>query len=231
MPRLRVADAKVRSSIKKFLESMKAMDADIPEELADDALEMAEEVSDALREEAEVTEDEDADVLEITKDSEEKLEAKIEDTMMKVLRKSGLIKDSSVSALDELEKKLADACNCGGEVEDADADVIDADGEEEVTVDPDKMKDSAASMRKLIRDMKPIIAAIPSASTRRRLTDSIVRMAGMAVNDGQYSQVLKTAKSAAADAAIKGKKQTADADADFGMQVAEKWNPHYKKEG
>lgn len=230
MPRLRVADAKVRSSIKKFLESMKAMDADIPEELAEDALEMAEEVSDALREEAEVTEDEDADVLEITKDSEENLEAKIEDTMMKVLRRSGLIKDSSVSALDELEKKLTDACSCG-EMEDADADVIDADGEEEVTVDPDKMKDSAASMRKLIRDMKPIIAAIPSASTRRRLTDSIVQMAGMAVNDGQYSQVLKTAKAAAADAAIKGKKQTADADTDFGMDVASRFNPHYKKEG
>lgn len=229
MTRLRVADAKVRSSIKKFLESMKAMDADIPEELAEDALEMAEEVSDALREEAEITEDEEADVLEITRDSDEKLEAKIEDTMMKVLRKAGIVKDSSVSALDELEKKLADACgNC--EVEDGDADVIDADGEEEVTVDPDKMKDSAASMRKLIRDMKPIIAAIPSASTRRRLTDSIVQMAGMAVNDGQYSQVLKTAKAAAADAAIKGKKQTADADADFGMDVASRFNPHYKKE-
>lgn len=230
MPRLRVADAKVRSSIKKFLESMKAMDADIPEELAEDALEMAEEVSDALREEAEVAEDEDADVLEITKDEGEELEAKIEDTMMKVLRRSGLIKDSSVSALDELEKKLADACS-GCEMEDADVDVVDADGEEEVTVDPDKMKDSAASMRKLIRDMKPIIAAIPSASTRRRLTDSIVQMAGMAVNDGQYSQILKTAKAAAADAAIKGKKQTADADADFGMNVAQRWNPHYKKEG
>lgn len=230
MPRMRVADSKVRSSIKKFLERMKAMDADIPEELAEDALEMAEEVSDALREEAEVTEDEDADVLEITKDSEEQLEAKIEDTMMKVLRRSGLIKDSSVSALDELEKKLADACNCG-EMEDADADVIDADGEEEVTVDPDKMKDSAASMRKLIRDMKPIIASIPSASARRRLTDSIVRMAGMAANDGQYSQVLKTAKSAAADSAIKGKKKIADADTDFGMDVASRFNPHYKKEG
>ena len=38
---------KVKKSVKAFIEKMKAADAAIPEELAQDALEMAEEVKDA----------------------------------------------------------------------------------------------------------------------------------------------------------------------------------------
>lgn len=88
---------KVRDSIKRFLEKMKACD-EVPEELADDALEMVNGVNEAL--------DEEADILEITKDEEPDLDVKIEDTIRKVLMESGLIKDRSVSALDELEEKL-----------------------------------------------------------------------------------------------------------------------------
>lgn len=56
---------KVRDSIKTFLEKMKALDEKIPEDLAEDALEMTEEVKDAL--EQLETVDEEADPLEITK--------------------------------------------------------------------------------------------------------------------------------------------------------------------
>lgn len=148
---------------------------------------------------------------------------------MRVLRKVGLVSDSSTKALDELEKKLEDACSND---EDEDAKVLDADNEEEVTVDPDTMKDGAAQLRKFIKDMKPIIASIPNAATRRRLTDSIVKMSGLVTSgDGQYAGVLDTAKKAAADAAMKKKQIASDADADFGMDVAQRWNPHYKKEG
>ena len=55
---------KVMDSIKEFLERMKACDEAIPEDLAEDALEMVEGVKDAL------CEDEDVDVLEVTKDAE-----------------------------------------------------------------------------------------------------------------------------------------------------------------
>ena len=41
---------KVKKSVKAFIEKMKAADAAIPEELAQDALEMAEEVKDACEE-------------------------------------------------------------------------------------------------------------------------------------------------------------------------------------
>lgn len=223
MPRMHVADGKIRSAMKSFLEKMKAMDSDIPEELADDALELAEEVRDALACESE---DEEADVLEITKDSDEEIEAKVEDAVARALRKAGLIQDSSSRALDKLEEELK------ADVDDEDPDdtkVLDADGEEEVTVDPDKMKDSAAEMRRFIREVKPVIASIPSSVTRRKLTDSIVRIARLVGNDSQYAGVLGTAKKAAADAAMK--KTMIDSDADFGMDVAHRWNPHYKKEG
>ena len=91
--------AKVMSSIKDFLIKMKALDEAIPEELAQDALEMTEEVKDAL------CDDETPDPLEVTKDEEvieeeekkeeakdeESIETKVEDAMVKVMRKYGLI--------------------------------------------------------------------------------------------------------------------------------------------
>ena len=102
-------NAKVMSSVKDFLLKMKALDEAIPEELAKDALEMTENIKDALC-------DEDPDVLEVTKDEDPKpeensMEGKVEDAMVKVLKKYGLIKDSSMSALDELEE------GCGTEDE------------------------------------------------------------------------------------------------------------------
>ena len=106
-------NAKVMSSVKDFLLKMKALDEAIPEELAKDALEMTENIKDALC-------DEDPNPLQITEDEDPKpeennMEGKVEDAMVKVLKKYGLIKDSSMSALDELEE------GCKTEVEDEDA--------------------------------------------------------------------------------------------------------------
>ena len=119
-------NAKVMSSVKDFLLKMKALDEAIPEELAKDALEMTENIKDALC-------DEDPNPLQITEDEDPKpeennMEGKVEDAMVKVLKKYGLIKDSSMSALDELEE------GCSAEDEE--------EGEEEVTVDPEKMNDA-----------------------------------------------------------------------------------------
>lgn len=223
---IRVGDSnRVRSAIKDFLEKMKACDAAIPEELAEDALEMAEEVRDAL-----CASDEEADILEVTKDNcgnamdEEEIEAKVEDAMAKVLRKYGLVKDSSMRALDELEEEIKET--------DEEENTLDADNEESVTVDPDSMSDSAAAIKKFIRDMKPVIASVKDARTRRKLSDSVARFAKMSMGGSDtYSGIMATARMSAANNMKPPAARTTDSDIDLGMDIARKYNPHYKKEG
>lgn len=214
-------NAKVMDSIKNFLLKMKSLDEAIPEELAEDALAMTEEVKDALSE----VEVEDADPVE-TEDSEScgTLEAKVEDAMVKVLHKYGLIKDSSMSALDEMEEKLM--------AEDADPEeatvVNDEDGEEEVTTDPEKMNDAA--IRNLIRSVKPAIASIKDSKQRKIVADSFVKALKMNTGDN-YGVIKKAASKKAADSMKKEESQI-NMNVDYsnvGMDIAKKWNPHYKE--
>ena len=206
-------NAKVMSSVKDFLLKMKALDEAIPEELAKDALEMTENIKDALC-------DEDPDVLEVTKDEDPKpeennMEGKVEDAMVKVLKKYGLIKDSSMSALDELEE------GCKTEVEDED-------GEEEVTVDPEKMNDEAI---KLLRKVKPVIASINDSNTRKQVSDAFAKALKMSVGHvDQYGDIMAMARMSAKDSMSKKQKSTQDADYEFGMDLAKRFNPHYMKE-
>ena len=206
-------NAKVMSSVKDFLLKMKALDEAIPEELAKDALEMTEHIKDALC-------DEDPDVLEVTKDEDPKpeennMEGKVEDAMVKVLKKYGLIKDSSMSALDELEE------GCKTEVEDED-------GEEEVTVDPEKMNDEAI---KLLRKVKPVIASINDSNTRKQVSDAFAKALKMSVGHvDQYGDIMTMARMSAKDSMSKKQKSTQDADYEFGMDLAKRFNPHYMKE-
>ena len=205
--------AKVMSSIKDFLIKMKALDEAIPEELAQDALEMTEEVKDAL------CEDETPDPLEVTKDEEEKekeevkdeesIETKVEDAMVKVMRKYGFIKDESMKSLEDIDDE---------EIE----------GEEEVTVDPEKMNDSAR--RELLRKVKPMVANIKDSKQRKMFADAFAEAFKLSTGD-QYGTVMQMAKSSAKDSMQKfSAKKSNDADVDFGMEIARKFNPHYKKE-
>ena len=104
-------NAKVMESIKNFLIKMKANDEAIPEELAQDACEMVEEVKDALCEDEDPietenpVEDEDPEEKETEKID---IDKKVEDAMVNVMRKYGLIKDGAMVALDELENKLGE---------------------------------------------------------------------------------------------------------------------------
>ena len=206
-------NAKVMSSVKDFLLKMKALDEAIPEELAKDALEMTENIKDALC-------DEDPNPLQITEDEDPKpeennMEGKVEDAMVKVLKKYGLIKDSSMSALDELEK------GCKTEVEDED-------GEEEVTVDPEKMNDEAI---KLLRKVKPVIASINDSNTRKQVSDAFAKALKMSVGHvDQYGDIMTMARMSAKDSMSKKQQQTKDADYEFGMDLAKRFNPHYMKE-
>ena len=205
-------NAKVMSSVKDFLLKMKALDEAIPEELAKDALEMTENIKDALC-------DEDPNPLQITEDEDPKpeennMEGKVEDAMVKVLKKYGLIKDSSMSALDELEE----GCSTEDEEE----------GEEEVTVDPEKMNDAMT----LLRTVKPVIAGIKDSKTRKQVSDACAKALKMSIGTNeQYGQMMAMARMSAKDSMSKKQQTTQDADYEFGMDLAKRFNPHYKKEG
>lgn len=210
-------EKRVRDAVRKFLTCMQAHDA-IPEELAEDALEMTEEVNDAL---CEVTEDEEANPLEITKDEDkpDDLDKKVADGVVRALRELGFYKDPAMKALDELEVEEK-------ETEDEDPDDLteDADNEESVTVDPEKMKDSAT----LLRTMKPVIAAIKNSKERKKAADALARMIkGSRVTSSDYGTLMNIKqKKATKDS----KAKAIDADYDFGMSIAKRYNPHYKEE-
>ena len=206
-------NAKVMDSIKSFLLKMKANDENIPEELAQDACEMVEAVKDALCEcDEDIEEKKEEGVKD--EDPKEDIDKKVEDAMVNVMRKYGLIKDGAMTSLDELEKKL-------GEEE-----TDDVDGEEKVTEDPEKINDSAR--RQLLKQVKPIIAGVKDSAQRKALADAFAKSLGMNNQTADYSAVLSASRSAVKDSKIKNPNPVSDAD--FGMEIARKYNPHYMKE-
>ena len=218
--------AKVMDSIRDFLLKLKALDENIPEDLAEDALKMTEEVKDALCEDEEMeveekeeTKDEDPEETK-EKDEDPKevdIDKKVEDAFVKVMRKYGLIQDSAMAALDEVEKELS-------KKEEEDEDI---EGEEAVTVDPEKInsKDAAAMLRKV----KPIIAGVKDAKSRKILADTFAKaLIGEKKTTADYASILSASREAAKD--LMSKKSTADASSvDYGMEIAKKYNPHYKE--
>ena len=206
-------NAKVMDSIKSFLLKMKANDENIPEELAQDACEMVEAVKDALCEcDEDIEEKKEEEVKD--EDLKEDIDKKVEDAMVNVMRKYGLIKDGAMTSLDELEKKL-------GEEE-----TEDVDSEEKVTEDPEKINDSAR--RQLLKQVKPIIAGVKDSAQRKALADAFAKSLGMNNQTADYSAVLSASRSAVKDSKIKNPNPVSDAD--FGMEIARKYNPHYMKE-
>lgn len=209
-------EKRVRDAVRKFLTCMQAHDA-IPEDLAEDALEMTEEVNDALCEEE--AKDEEANPLEITKDEDkpDDIDKKVADGVVRALRELGFYKDPAMKALDELEVEEK-----ATEDEDPDDLTEDADNEESVTVDPEKMKDSVT----LLRTMKPVIAAIKNPKERKKAADALARMIkGSRNTSSDYGAIMNVKhKKAAKDS------KAVDADYDFGMSIAKRFNPHYKEE-
>lgn len=202
---------KVRDSIKGFLEKMRAMDEAIPQELAEDALEMTEEVNDALNELETIDEGE-----EIVKEKEksEEVESKVEDALVKVMRKYGLIEDGAMKNLDEIEEKIEEKLE-------------DECGVDEVIVAPEKINDSAAEIRNFIRQIKPVIASVKDSKQRKALADSVANIAKISMND-QYSEIYNVTRKSSKDA-MNNKVKAKDSDFDFGMEIAKKFNPHYKE--
>lgn len=209
--------SKVMDSIKDFLLKIKALDENIPEELAQDALQMTEEVKDALCEDEEIeeTEKKEEEVKDEEPKAEEKIDIdkKVEDAMVNVMRKYGLIKDGAMAALDEMENKLG---------------TDDADGEEEVTVDPEKMNDSAK--RKLLKDIKPTIANIKDSKQRKAVADAFAKALSISTTTNDYAAILNiTKKNTKESIQTKDHQVKMTDDFDVGMEIARKYNPHYKE--
>ena len=220
-------EARVMGAIKNFLLKMKALDEAIPEDLAEDALEMTEEVKDALCEEESVK---DYDLggenpVEDEEPAEEKkvdvdIDKKVEDAFVNVMRKYGLIKDSAMASLDELETELSEA-----------QETEDVEGEEEVTVDPEVMNDSAK--REMLRAIKPAIASVKDSKTRKLLADNFAKAIGGVYSTTRDYAAIMQAVANNTRKAVSEKKQTVDhsvEDVDFGMEIAKRFNPHYMKE-
>ena len=210
-------NSKVMGSIRDFLVKMKALDENIPEELAKDALQMTEEVKDALCQDEEVETEEREEVKdEDPKGEEEKMDIdkKVEDAMVNVMRKYGLIKDGTMAALDEMENKLG---------------TEDADGEEEVTVDPEKMNDSAK--RKLLKDIKPTIASIKDSKQRKAVADAFAKALSIpTTTTNDYSSIMNIVKTNTKESVqTKDHQVKMNDDFDVGMEIARKYNPHYKE--
>lgn len=219
-------EARVMGAIKNFLLKMKALDEAIPEDLAEDALEMTEEVKDALCEE-ETAKDSDLggdipveDEEPVEEEEKVNIDKKVEDAFVKVMRKYGLIKDSAMASLDDLETKLSEA-----------QETEDVEGEEEVTVDPEVMNDSAK--RELLRAIKPAIASVKDSKTRKLLADNFAKaIGGVSSTTSDYASIMQAVANNTRKA-VSEKKQTVDhsvEDVDFGMQIAQRFNPHYMKE-
>lgn len=210
-------NSKVMGSIRDFLVKMKALDENIPEELAKDALQMTEEVKDALCQDEEVETEEKEEVKdEDPKGEEEKMDIdkKVEDAMVNVMKKYGLIKDGAMAALDEMENKLG---------------TEDADGEEEVTVDPEKMNDSAK--RKLLKDIKPTIANIKDSKQRKAVADAFAKALSISTTTtNDYSSIMNIVKTNTKESVkTKDHQVKMNDDFDVGMEIARKYNPHYKE--
>lgn len=209
-------NVRVMDALKSFLLKMKAVDEDLPEELAQDALEMTKEIKDALAddacgkdEEEEIVEEKDEDTVEEKKEtSDEDLEKKIEDSMVRVLRKYGVVKDNAMKSLDELEEKLEE----DEEIE----------SEKENTVDPEKINDSYK--RKLLREMKPVIASVSDSKKRKILADGFAKALDMKSETYDYASIMKMTKTYASDS------KPVESDSSLGEAWAKKYNPHYKEE-
>ena len=209
-----------KDAIKNFLLKLKSMDeSTVSEEVVDAACEMAEEASKAEDEEIkEETFSEDAEA----ESFEELVERKAADAVSRALRAYG-IKDACTNALDELEAELE-------KEEEKDEDPSD---EESVTIDPEKIdvKDSAEEVKKAIRDMKPVLAAIEDPIARKKATDAFVKMARMNMTTTSTYADIQSAISNNGKKANDSKPIVADADYDHGMDIAKRFNPHYMKEG
>lgn len=206
-----------KNAIVNFLKKLKTMDS-VPESVVDAACELADEVC-----EEEIEEIKDEGTVQGMEETKS-LEEIVRDAVNSALAANGLIKDESMNSLDEVLKSEEEQKENLVEAEDAE-------GEESVTVDPEKI--SLDSAKKIIREIKPYIAGISDSETRKKISDSIAALAN--VNRKTTNDYASIYKAVASNKASKAKdneyKMAYTDDYSVGNNIANKYNPHYNKEG
>lgn len=139
-------------------------------------------------------------------------------------------KEDEPDALDALEEELKAPADDEGDVEvdpqvinkaqsKAEAEgLVEADKTEE---DPQAVRDSALA---LIKNLRPVLAQIPSETQRRNASDALANLIRGQVHDSGYTHLLH--------AATVGRSTTKDSmmdDAEYGRMIRDKFNPHYRK--
>lgn len=138
--------------------------------------------------------------------------------------------ETGVEALDELENELAsdeDVLEQIEEVEEDDAGIEDI-IEDEETCDEDEEEVEAAvttdSILELARVIKPIIASVPDADKRKRMSDSLAKV---------LKKHAKKASDSSSNSYAKMLNRTKDSEigqnVDLGKEIAKRYNPHYKE--
>lgn len=134
--------------------------------------------------------------------------------------------DDSLRELDELEEELEDEVEDYDQMEEEESVTVDP---EDIEMDEDPLYDGEEVLEKatdaalnLLRQFKPIVAAIPDARERRKATDALVK------------QVRKVSKEKTNTYAIMNSRKAQDSIVDedksgLGLDIAKKYNPHYKQ--
>lgn len=246
MANYKLPSKKPTSSVTDFLKAvgLKAVVQDSePEDILDVVDELANEKVEAAKD-AEVTEEPvvKSELEEATDEGVDlqELEAKIDRALELI---NGLIEsntqdeDFEEEELEDEDEPLRELDELEEELEDESEDYDQMEEEESVTVDPEdietdedpiyngeevleKATDAALS---LLRQFKPIIAAIPDARERRKATDALVK------------QVIRVSREKPANTyAIMNSRKAQDSKLNedksgLGLEIARKFNPHYKQ--
>lgn len=128
--------------------------------------------------------------------------------------------ETGVEALDELEEELStdeDVLEEVESVEESDEDI------EENMEDEEQEEMTTDSILELAKVLKPIVASIPDARKRKRMSDSL------AVVLRKHARKASDSSSSSYGRMLNRTSDSAYKEVDLGKEIAKKFNPHYKE--
>ena len=97
--------------------------------------------------------------------------------------------------------------------------LVEAEEAEDIEEDGGAVRDAAIES---IRALRPVVAAIPNKAQRRRAADALAQLIRGNVRDSGYGMIQKATRRATDS-------KTEKDDLEYGRKIAEKYNPHYRK--
>lgn len=97
--------------------------------------------------------------------------------------------------------------------------LVEAEESEDIEEDGGAVRDAAIES---IRALRPVVAAIPNKAQRRRAADALAQLIRGNVKDSGYGMIQKATRRATDS-------KTEKDDLEYGRKIAEKYNPHYRK--